>query len=133
MLSFDELCWKARPTAWSSAWRRAGGGELAMMSAIAQLRRNRPASPDPALLLAAVQAFPASLAIIASGLIVYANPAWCTMFDCPDASQLQERAVRDLLPTHSFSIVPGGEKPGAETDRPQKNDAQKNDAQKNAA
>jgi signal transduction histidine kinase len=104
-----------------------------MMSAIAQLRRNRPASPDPAVLLAAVQAFPESLAIIASGLIVYANPAWCAMFECPDPSQLQERAVKDLLPTHSFSIVPGAEKNRAEKDGAQKNGAQKNGAEKNEA
>jgi signal transduction histidine kinase len=102
-----------------------------MMSAIAQLRRNRPASPDPAVLLAAVQAFPESLAIIASGLILYANPAWCAMFECPDPSQLQERAVKDLLPTHSFSIVPAVQKDGAEKNGPQKNGAQKSEAEKN--
>ena len=58
------------------------------MSAIAQLRPNSPGSPDPSVLLAAVQACPESLAIIASGRIVYANPAWRAMFEGPDRSQL---------------------------------------------
>ena len=79
-----------------------------MMSAIAQLRPNSPGSPDPAILLAAVQAFPETLAIVASGLIVYANPAWCEMFDCLDRSQHQGRRLEDLLPTPSLSLENGG-------------------------
>ena len=79
------------------------------MSAIAQLRPKSDGSPDPALLLAAVQASPQSLAIISSGLIVYANPAWCGMFECPDPSQLQGRPIEDLIPAHSHSVMPGAE------------------------
>lgn len=79
------------------------------MSAIAQLRPKSDGSPDPALLLAAVQASPESLAIISSGCIVYANPAWCEMFECSDPSQLQGRPVVDLIPAHSLSLVPGAE------------------------
>jgi PAS domain-containing protein len=79
-----------------------------MMSAIAQLRPKSPGSPDPALFMAAVQASPESLAIVASasGLMVYANPAWCGMFECPDPSQLQGRPVEDLIPAHFLSVEP---------------------------
>ena len=48
-----------------------------MTSAFAQYQPYPPEVPDPAMLLAAVQVFPESLAIVASGLIVYANLAWC--------------------------------------------------------
>ena len=54
-----------------------------------------PGTPDPALLLAAVQAFPESLAIVAGGSIVYANPAWAGMFECADPSQLQGRFAKN--------------------------------------
>jgi two-component system cell cycle sensor histidine kinase/response regulator CckA len=78
------------------------------MSAIAQLQPNRPEVPDPAVLLAAVQVFPESLAIVASGLIVYANPAWCEMFECPSefpnlGLQVWQRA--DFVPQHPLSIL----------------------------
>jgi hypothetical protein len=52
------------------------------MSAIAQLRPKNNGSPDPVLLTAAFQAFPESLAIVKSGIIVYANPAWRGLFEC---------------------------------------------------
>jgi len=66
------------------------------MSAIAQLRPNTSGTPDPATLLAAVQACPESLAIIASGRIVYANPAWCGLWESGE-----------LLPETLVSAVPG--------------------------
>jgi two-component system, cell cycle sensor histidine kinase and response regulator CckA len=71
------------------------------MSAIVQLRPKSDGSPDPALLLAAIQASPESLAIISSGCIVYANPAWCAMFECADLSQLLGRPVEDLITADS--------------------------------
>lgn len=76
-----------------------------MTSAIAQLQPHRPGSPDPALLTAAVEAFPESLAIIASGLVVYANPAWCQMFEC-DPSQILGQPVGDFIPAHSLCSEP---------------------------
>ena len=81
------------------------------MSAIAQLRPNHPGSPDPAVLLAAVQACSESLAIIASGRIVYANPAWRGMFECLEPSQLEGGEGEDLLPGISVTT---GAKPGEE-------------------
>ncbi len=77
------------------------------MNAIAQLRPDNAGSPDAALLLAAVQALPESLAIAAAGLIVYANPAWCGMFECPDPAQLRGLPVDDLLPAEFVSFGPG--------------------------
>jgi PAS domain S-box-containing protein len=79
------------------------------MSALAQLRTNCPESPNPALLMAAAHAFSESLAIVAAatGLIVYANQAWCSMFECSDPSQLQGRPVEDLIPLDSVSVMHG--------------------------
>src|SRR5450755_4405033 len=57
------------------------------MSAIAQLRPNTSETPDPAVLLAAIQALPESVAIVASGMVVYANPAWHRMFEGVDSSR----------------------------------------------
>ncbi len=79
---------------------------LGTMNAIAQLRPNSPESLDPAVLLAAIGAFPESLAIVASGLMVYGNPAWCGMFECLDPSQLQGRPVEDLIPGRTLAAVP---------------------------
>jgi len=79
-----------------------------MMSAIAQLRPRRSGSPDPALLAAAMQALPESLAIVASasGLMVYANSAWCGMFECPDPSQLLGRPLTDLIAVDGLFVKP---------------------------
>ena len=79
------------------------------MSAIAQLRPNRSGSPDPALLTAAFQALPESMAIVAgaSGAIVYANPAWCEMFECSDPSQILGRPLDELVPAYALSVRPG--------------------------
>ncbi len=68
------------------------------MNAIAQLRPDNAGSPDPALLWAAVEALPESLAIAASGLIIYANPAWRGMFECPDPDPLQGMPLEDRVP-----------------------------------
>ena len=83
------------------------------MNAIAQLRPNSPGSPDPAVLLAAVQACPESLAIMASGRIVYANPAWCAMFECLDRSHLQRGEAGELLPEPLISVATSA-RPGEE-------------------
>ncbi len=82
------------------------------MSAIAQLRPNIPGSPDPATLLAAVQAFPGSLAILASGRLVYANPAWCEMFECLDHSHLEGREMEVLFPASLLSVETGAGEQG---------------------
>lgn len=83
-----------------------------MTSAIAQLQPNHPGAPDPALLAAAVDALPESLAIIASGLIVYANAAWSELFECLDPRQLQGRPVEELIPAQSLSAMPLGTEDG---------------------
>jgi signal transduction histidine kinase len=77
--------------------------DFEMTSAFAQYQPYPPEVPDPAMLLAAVQVFPESLAIVASGLIVYANPAWSEMFECNQ--QLQGRELADFLPQHPVSIM----------------------------
>jgi two-component system cell cycle sensor histidine kinase/response regulator CckA len=94
-----------------------------MMSAIAQLRPNRSGSPDPALLMAAFQSLPESLAIIAStasasttgantsgasasGVIVYANPAWCDLFECSEPSQILGRPLDELVPAYTDYVRP---------------------------
>jgi len=46
------------------------------MNALAHLRPDAPGSPDLALLFAAVEAFPESLAIVGAGIVLYTNPAW---------------------------------------------------------
>jgi two-component system, cell cycle sensor histidine kinase and response regulator CckA len=83
------------------------------MSAIAQLRPNTPGSPDPAILLAALQACPESLAIMASGRMVYANPAWCGLFEYPQRPHGQGWESGDLLPGTLISAVAGA-RPGEE-------------------
>jgi PAS domain S-box-containing protein len=82
------------------------------MNAIAQLRSSNFGSPDPAVLLAAVQACPESLAIVASGRIVYANPAWRAMFECLEPSQLQGGEAGDLLPGPLISVASGARPAG---------------------
>ena len=79
------------------------------MSAIAQLRPNRSGSPDPALLMAAFQALPESMAIVAgaSGVIVYANPAWCDMFECSEPSQILGRPLDEWVPAYTLSVRSG--------------------------
>jgi two-component system, cell cycle sensor histidine kinase and response regulator CckA len=92
-----------------------------MMSAIAQLRPNRSGSPDPALVTAAFQALPESLAIVAStsGLIVHANPACCEMFECSDPAQILGRPLAEMVPTYAHpagpAVVTNGDRdhPGA--------------------
>ena len=77
------------------------------MNAIAQLQPSSPGSQDAALLLAALRVLPASVAIAASGVMVYANPAWCGMFECPDPSHLLGRRLAELFPPDSLSPSPG--------------------------
>jgi PAS domain-containing protein len=111
MLSFAVGSMKAQARAWSRSrnrvWNLPEVG-IEMMSAIAQLRPRRSGSPDPAPLAAAMQALPESLAIVASasGLMVYANSAWCGMFECPDPSQLLGRPLEDLIEVDGLSVRP---------------------------
>src|SRR4051812_36006921 len=79
-------------------------GDFEMTSAFAQFQSNPPEVPDPAILLAAVRVFPESLAIVASGLIVYANHAWSEMFECDD-QQLQGRELAEFLPQQPPSTM----------------------------
>jgi two-component system cell cycle sensor histidine kinase/response regulator CckA len=70
------------------------------VSAIAQSWSDSPGSPDLALLLAAVQAFPESLAIMEAGVVLYANPAWAQMFEYADPLQLRGRSAEEFIPQH---------------------------------
>ena len=75
------------------------------MSAIPQLRPAPPGSPHPALLFAAVEAFPGSLAVVDSGVVVYVNPAWTRMFAFKDPLQIQGRALEDFIPMHLLRLL----------------------------
>jgi two-component system, cell cycle sensor histidine kinase and response regulator CckA len=59
--------------------------------------------------MAAFQALPESMAIVAgaSGVIVYANPAWCDMFECSEPSQILGRPLDELVPAYALSVRPG--------------------------
>jgi two-component system cell cycle sensor histidine kinase/response regulator CckA len=70
------------------------------MNALIQLRSDSPGSPALALLLAAFQALPESLAIVEDGLVLYANPAWAQTFEYADWWQLQGRVVEEFIPKH---------------------------------
>ncbi len=67
------------------------------MSAIVQLQPAETRVPDPAILLAAVQAMSESVAIVESGRLVYANPAWRQIFDGPEESRLQRRVLDECV------------------------------------
>ena len=75
------------------------------MSAIVQLRTDRPGSPDLALLSAAVQAFPESLAIVEAGVLLHANPAWARTFEYADPAQLRGRVAEEFIPRHFLQKV----------------------------
>lgn len=68
------------------------------MNALAQPRPDSSASPDPALLYAAMEALPESVAIVEGGSVVYANPAWARVFECNDPLQLQGRMLEEFIP-----------------------------------
>ena len=78
------------------------------MSAIVQLRAEAPGSPDLALLFAAVQAFPESLAIVEAGVVLYGNPAWARMFEYADPAQLRGRVAEEFIPRHLLQRVATG-------------------------
>jgi len=78
------------------------------VSAIAQLQAEAPGSPDLALLLAAVQAFTESLAIIEAGVVLYANPAWARMFEYADPALLRGRGAEEFIPRHFLQRVATG-------------------------
>jgi PAS domain S-box-containing protein len=70
------------------------------MNALRQLRSDSPGSPALALLLAAFQAVPESLAIVEEGVVLYANAAWAETFEYADWWQLQGRGVEEFIPRH---------------------------------
>ena len=72
------------------------------MNALAQPRSDSSAAPDPALLYAAMEALPASLAIVEGGSVLYANPAWARVFECIDSSQLQGRMLEEFIPENAL-------------------------------
>jgi PAS domain-containing protein len=76
------------------------------VSAITQLRPDSSGSSDLALLFAAFQAFPGSLAVVDSGVVLYANPAWAQMFESGD--QVYGRPVEDFIPGHLFRAPTAG-------------------------
>jgi PAS domain S-box-containing protein len=75
------------------------------VSAIAQLRAEAPGSPDLALLFAAVQAFPESLAMVEAGVVLYANPAWARTFESADPALLRGRGAEEFIPRHFLPRV----------------------------
>jgi len=74
------------------------------LSALTQLRPDS-SSPDLTLLFAAIQAFPGSLAVVDSGIVLYANPAWADLFEQADPLQIQGRAAEDFIPRHLFDTA----------------------------
>jgi two-component system, cell cycle sensor histidine kinase and response regulator CckA len=68
------------------------------MNALTQLRSDSPGSPALAVLLAAFQTLPESLAIVEDGLVLYANPAWAQTFEYADWWQLRGRVVEEFIP-----------------------------------
>ena len=72
------------------------------MNAITQLRPDSPGSPDLLLFFAAVEAFPGSLAVVYSGVVIYANPAWAQMFEYVDPMQIRGRALEEFIPRQLF-------------------------------
>jgi PAS domain-containing protein len=70
------------------------------LNAITQLRPDSSGSPDLVFLLSAIEAFPQSLAVVDSGVVIYANPAWGRMFGFVNPSAMQGRALRDVVPEH---------------------------------
>src|SRR5438309_1308350 len=67
------------------------------MSANPEPQPNSPTPPDLSLLFAAVEALPASVAIIESGFVLYANPTWIQKFGYADPLQLQGRIPVEII------------------------------------
>jgi signal transduction histidine kinase len=72
------------------------------VSAITQLRPDSSGSLDLALLLAAVEAFPGSLAVVESGIVVYVNPPWAQTFQYVDPLQIRGKPLDDFVPRQLF-------------------------------
>jgi signal transduction histidine kinase len=90
------------------------------VNAVTQLRFDSPGSIDPALLFAAINALPQSLAVVDSGNVLYVNLAWAQMFEYADPSQVRGRRLDDVVPGHSFH-----------TPLVSRNDASRNDVARN--
>jgi signal transduction histidine kinase len=75
------------------------------MSAITQLWPDGPESPDQALLFAAVQNSPASLAVVDSWIVLYANSAWEEMFEPAGRLGARGRSVEDFIPGQIFQTL----------------------------
>ncbi len=86
------------------------------MNAIVQIQvRGGDGSPDATLLSAAVEASPESLAVIENGHIVYANRAFSQMFGFFLTSEVQGRALAELVPENGLSDVSRESTVGNET------------------
>ncbi len=57
--------------------------------------------------MAAIQVLPEGLAVVDSGIIVFANPAWAQRFECADPSEIQGRPLRDFVPGLSPTPISG--------------------------
>src|SRR2546428_788697 len=86
------------PMLWFSAHPESQPKRSSRMNAITQLRPDSPGSPDLLLFFAAVEAFPGSLAVVDSGVVIYANPAWAQMFEYVDPMQIRGRALEEFIP-----------------------------------
>jgi len=65
-------------------------------------------SPESAVLAAAVEAYPESLAIVENGCFLYANSAFARIFGYPASASLQGMPVAQILPaTQLFSGIVG--------------------------
>lgn len=86
------------------------------MNALTPLPRATSETPDPALLFAAVEACPESLAIVDAGLVLYTNAAWARTFEYGDSQQLQGRPVEEFVPGHCLGRPDRGRDGAAEND-----------------
>ncbi len=75
------------------------------MSAITQLWPDGPESPNQGLLFAAVQNSPASLAVVDSWIVLYANSAWEEMFEPAGRLRARGRSVEDFIPGQIFQTL----------------------------
>jgi PAS domain-containing protein len=95
------------------------------VNAITQLQFDSPGSIDPALLFAAINALPQSLAVVVSGNVLYVNLAWAQMFEYADPSQIRGRRLDDFTPLSHYchgGTVPEGLQLGFARSTPGKSD-----------
>jgi signal transduction histidine kinase len=78
-----------------------------MTGAKKHLRMHDSRTPNPKVLLAAIEALPESVAIAVSGSMIYANPAWHARFEPSARPQPAEQAIKPPAASQSLSIVRG--------------------------